>query len=111
MVISPLFLGCILDEERVRLYATVVNKGCVARFAFAAAVFGESLEALFWLQLPRALNHLMNKSAKKTSSNASASSQTTDIDETAMLSRITSKGKPVTGSDNKDPSVRLVYHA
>ncbi|KAI4377162.1 hypothetical protein MLD38_014839 [Melastoma candidum] len=94
--------GCILDEERVRLYATVVTKGCVARFAFAAAVFGDSLEALFWLQLPRALNHLMNKLAKKPSSNASASSQTTDIDETAMLSRITSKGKPVTGSD-KDP--------
>ncbi|KAI4380639.1 hypothetical protein MLD38_006806 [Melastoma candidum] len=94
--------GCILDEERVRLYNTVVNKGCVARFAFAAAVFGESLEALFWLQLPRALNHLMNKLVKKPSSNASASSQTTDIDETAILSRITSKGKPVAGSD-KDP--------
>lgn len=41
--------GCILDDERVSLYANVVNKGSAARFAFAAAIFGESAEALFWL--------------------------------------------------------------
>ncbi|KAE8637248.1 hypothetical protein CSA_007711 [Cucumis sativus] len=35
------------------------------RFAFAAAIFGESSEALFWLQLPSALSHLMNKLANK----------------------------------------------
>ncbi|XP_038696961.1 WD repeat-containing protein 11 isoform X2 [Tripterygium wilfordii] len=53
--------GCILDDEAAKLYATIVKKGSVARFAFSAAIFGETSEALFWLQLPRALNLLMNK--------------------------------------------------
>ncbi|KAE8698360.1 histidine kinase 3-like [Hibiscus syriacus] len=52
-------------EGRARLYATIVNKGCAARFAFAAATFGEVSEALFWLQLPRAMNHFMNKLVKR----------------------------------------------
>ncbi|KAF8036620.1 hypothetical protein BT93_C2369 [Corymbia citriodora subsp. variegata] len=93
--------GCILDEERARLYATVVNKGCIVRFAFAAAVFGESSEALFWLQLPHALNHLMNKLVRKSLQRAPAS-QASELDETAMLSRITSKGKSATGTGKKD---------
>lgn len=42
------------------LYASVVNKGCAARFAFAAALFGEFSEALSWLQLPQALCHLLD---------------------------------------------------
>lgn len=94
--------GCILDEERARLYATVVNKGCIVRFAFAAAVFGESSEALFWLQLPRALNHLMNKLVRKSLQRAPASAQVSELDETTMLSRITSKGKSMTGAGKKD---------
>ncbi|XP_030473657.1 uncharacterized protein LOC115691215 [Syzygium oleosum] len=94
--------GCMLDEERARLYATVVNKGCIVRFAFAAAVFGESSEALFWLQLPHALNHLMNKLVRKSLQRAPASAQVPEIDETAMLSRITSKGKSTTGAGKKD---------
>ncbi|KAK3439410.1 hypothetical protein EUGRSUZ_C04259 [Eucalyptus grandis] len=94
--------GCILDEERARLYATVVNKGCIVRFAFAAAVFGESSEALFWLQLPRALNHLMNKLVRKSLQRAPASAQVSELDETTMLSRITSKGKSTTGAGKKD---------
>ncbi|OWM65934.1 hypothetical protein CDL15_Pgr015359 [Punica granatum] len=95
--------GCILDEERARLYATVVNKGCAVRFAFAASVFGESPEALFWLQLPRALNHLMSKFVKKTPQRDTASASVSEIDETAILSRITSKGKSTSGSTNRDP--------
>ncbi|CAH2033402.1 unnamed protein product [Thlaspi arvense] len=31
--------GCLLDDERAKLYADVVKRGCAARFAFAAAVF------------------------------------------------------------------------
>lgn len=96
-----------LDEERARLYATVVNKGCIVRFAFAAAVFGESSEALFWLQLPHALNHLMNKLVRKSLQRAPASAQVPEIDETAMLSRITSKGKSTTGAGKKDQLVSL----
>ncbi|GFQ04266.1 WD repeat-containing protein 11 [Phtheirospermum japonicum] len=57
--------GCLLDDERVRLYAKVVNRGSTLRLAFAAAIFGESMETLFWLQLPLALNHFMNKISSK----------------------------------------------
>ncbi|KAK4784437.1 hypothetical protein SAY86_018805 [Trapa natans] len=95
--------GCILDEERTRLYATVVNKGCYVRFAFAAAVFGESSEAIFWLQLPRALNHLMNKLVKKSQQKDNAPASVPEVDESMMLSRITSKGKSMTGSTSQDP--------
>ncbi|CAL5438889.1 unnamed protein product [Camellia sinensis] len=91
--------GCILDDERARLYASIVNKGCAARFAFAAATFGESIEALFWLQLPYALDHLMNKLVKKSPQKAPVPESIPELDDTAMLSRITSKGKqtPETG--------------
>ncbi|XP_022729345.1 WD repeat-containing protein 11-like [Durio zibethinus] len=85
--------GCILDDERARLYATVVNKGCAARFAFAAATFGEVSEALFWLQLPRAINHLMNKLVNKSPQKAPIAVPNSDLDDTSLLSRITSKGK------------------
>ncbi|KAK1312231.1 hypothetical protein QJS10_CPA07g00650 [Acorus calamus] len=56
--------GCILDNGRVGLYASIMNRGFSARFAFAAAIFGEYSEALFWLELPRALYHLADKSNK-----------------------------------------------
>ncbi|XP_022749666.1 WD repeat-containing protein 11-like isoform X2 [Durio zibethinus] len=85
--------GCILDDERARLYATIVNKGCAARFAFAAATFGEVSEALFWLQLPRALNHLMNKLVNKSPQKAPISAPNLELYDTSLLSRITSKGK------------------
>ncbi|GMI88606.1 hypothetical protein like AT3G33530 [Hibiscus trionum] len=90
--------GCIFDEERARLYATIVNKGCAARFAFAAATFGEVSEALFWLQLPRAMNHLMKKLVKRSLEKTPILENPVHHD-TALLSRITSKGKstPETG--------------
>ncbi|PPR83858.1 hypothetical protein GOBAR_AA36856 [Gossypium barbadense] len=90
--------GCIFDEERARLYATIVNKGCAARFAFAAATFGEVSEALFWLQLPRAMNHLMSKLVKRSPEKVPFL-EDSELDDTALLSRITSKGKlaPETG--------------
>ncbi|KAL4304588.1 hypothetical protein GQ457_10G016450 [Hibiscus cannabinus] len=90
--------GCILDEERARLYATIVNKGYAARFAFAAATFGEVSEALFWLQLPRAMNHLMKKLVKR-SLEKTPILENIELDGTTLLSRITAKGKstPETG--------------
>ncbi|CAM8960182.1 unnamed protein product [Rhodiola kirilowii] len=88
--------GCILDDERARLYATLVNKGSAVRFAFAAAIFGETSEALFWLQLPRALNHLMSKIVQKSQQKVPAPASDPDLDESAMLNRITSKGKSAT---------------
>ncbi|KAM0932569.1 putative transcription factor WD40-like family [Dioscorea sansibarensis] len=65
--------GCIFDDERARLYASVVNKGFAARLAFAAACFGEFSEALFWLQLPHAFLHFVDKSSSKSSKDASQS--------------------------------------
>lgn len=79
------------------------------RFAFAAAIFGESSEALFWLQLPRAFNHLMNKLLNKSLQKAPVSASIPDLDETAMLSRITSKGKSVSGTRKKDALVCHIY--
>lgn len=93
--------GCILDDERARLYASVVNKGSALRFAFAAAIFGDFMEALFWLQLPNALNHLMNKLVKKSPTKVPVPSSTMELDEESMLSRISSKGKSVPGDVGK----------
>ncbi|KAF3790619.1 WD repeat-containing protein 11 [Nymphaea thermarum] len=57
--------GCLLDNERVRLYAKLVDKGYAVRFAFAALLFGDPSEALFWLQLPHFLYLLTKKSLDK----------------------------------------------
>ncbi|OAP10019.1 hypothetical protein AXX17_AT2G22470 [Arabidopsis thaliana] len=81
--------GCLLDDEKAKLYSSLVNKGCAARFAFAAAIFGETSEALFWLQLPSAMKHVVNKTASK-----SAKKQ---FEETATLSKTSSKGPSSTG--------------
>ncbi|XP_010510885.1 PREDICTED: WD repeat-containing protein 11-like isoform X1 [Camelina sativa] len=81
--------GCLLDDEKAKLYSSLVNKGCAARFAFAAAIFGETSEALFWLQLPSAMNHVVNKTASKSPEKHS--------DETSMLSKTTSKGPSASG--------------
>ncbi|KAF6145440.1 hypothetical protein GIB67_032563 [Kingdonia uniflora] len=92
--------GCILDDERASLYAILVNKGSTMRFAFAAAVFGESSEAIFWLQLPRALHHLMNKSDNKVPPK-NKQSAFPDLEDTSALNRIMSKGKSVSGRGKK----------
>ncbi|XP_050271981.1 uncharacterized protein LOC126715429 isoform X3 [Quercus robur] len=94
--------GCILDDERAKLYAKIVNKGCAARFAFAAAIFGESSEALFWLQLPRALNYLINKLVNKSPQKVHVSASTSELDDTALLKRITSKERSMPGKGKKD---------
>ena len=44
-----------MDEERTEQYAAICRQGVATRCAFAAAQFGEYSEAVFWLQLPRAL--------------------------------------------------------
>ncbi|KAJ4708234.1 WD repeat-containing protein 11 [Melia azedarach] len=93
--------GCLVNDEMARLYATVVNKGCAARFAFAAAIFGETSEALFWLQLPRALNHLTSK-LKRSPQKAPNPASSSELEDTAMLSRITSKGKSTPGAEKRN---------
>lgn len=50
--------GRLLDNDRAKTYAALLHKGCTARFAFAAAQFGDFSEALFWLQLPYVLSCL-----------------------------------------------------
>ncbi|KAG9156624.1 hypothetical protein Leryth_006611 [Lithospermum erythrorhizon] len=89
--------GCILDDDRARQYTNIVNRGSAMRFAFAAALFGDFMEALFWIQLPNALKYFMNKLMSKThpKSQKSASSE---FDEAAMLIRISSKGKSSVGT-------------
>lgn len=93
-----------LDDERAKLYASIVDKGCAARFAFAATVFGESSEALFWLQLPQALKHLINKLSKKPPSKGTQTESVSEDDETSLLSRISSKGKAT-----EEMGVRCIY--
>lgn len=89
-------LGCILDDERVRLYASLAQKGSAVRFAFAAAIFGDIMEALFWLQLPNALNHFINKLVNKPPK-VRESEATKEIDEVSMLNRISSRGRSLFG--------------
>ncbi|KAM7511522.1 hypothetical protein LguiB_010397 [Lonicera macranthoides] len=93
--------GCLLDGERASLYANV-SEGSAIRFAFAAAIFGESSEALFWLQLPQALKHLMNKLVHKSPQRLPEPASTSEVDDVAMLSRITSKGKSIPGTEKRN---------
>ncbi|XP_051113842.1 uncharacterized protein LOC127239643 isoform X2 [Andrographis paniculata] len=102
--------GCILDDERLRLYAKVVQCSTL-RLAFAAAIFGESLEALFWLQLPHALSYMMNKLVKKSPQKASHTVPTPEIDEASMLNRISSKGKSAPGPEKKNVDGQLRFMA
>ncbi|XP_076936637.1 uncharacterized protein LOC143603842 [Bidens hawaiensis] len=84
---------CVLDDERVRQYASILNKGSAARFSFAAAIFGETLEAYFWLQLPHALKHLLNMLSNKSLKRAPVKLPTTSVDDTAILTRMFTKGR------------------
>ncbi|KAL8239747.1 hypothetical protein R6Q59_016314 [Mikania micrantha] len=94
--------GCILDDERVRQYAAIFNKGSAARFSFAAAIFGETSEAYFWLQLPRAFRHLMNNLANKSLQKNSLNSPSSETEDASFLTRISSKGKSGTGSSKSN---------
>ncbi|CAL1359156.1 unnamed protein product [Linum trigynum] len=85
--------GSILDDEVAKLYATVVNKGSAVRLAFAAAIFGEVSEALFWLQLPRAVKHLMSKLVSKSPLKPAMSATMAELDGAVMLTRIASREK------------------
>ncbi|KAK1418470.1 hypothetical protein QVD17_27615 [Tagetes erecta] len=94
--------GGLLDDERVRQYAAILNKGSAARFSFAAALFGETSEAYFWLQLPRALKHLMNNLANKSLQKNPVNSSSSETDDVSLLTRISSKGKSGTGSSKSN---------
>ncbi|CAN1216934.1 WD repeat-containing protein 11 [Linum perenne] len=100
--------GCILDDEVAKLYATVVNKGCAVRFAFAAAIFGENAEALFWLQLPRALKHLMSKLVSKSPLKSAISATAAELEGAVMLTRITSREKSLATMENGESSHGLL---
>jgi len=96
--------GCILDDERARLYASIVYKGSAARFAFAAAIFGEFSEALFWLQLPHALSHFVHKSANRTQE-TSESAKNSEAERVSLLNRIASRERCVPDKRKKDALV------
>lgn len=100
--------GCILNDEMVRLYAGLVDKGSAVRFAFAAAIFGEPMEALFWLQLPRALNYWMKRLTNKSPTRVPQSASTSELDEVSMLNRISSKGKSGTETGKNNALVSLI---
>ncbi|KAJ7557212.1 hypothetical protein O6H91_05G117000 [Diphasiastrum complanatum] len=65
--------GRLLDIDSISDYSAVCNQGCATRYAFAAAHFGDYLEATFWLQLPKALD-LLNIAAAKTNASWEESS-------------------------------------
>lgn len=88
--------GNLLDDEKSKLYSSLVNEGCAARFAFAAAMFGETSEALFWLQLSCAMNHVVKKIANK--------SPKKHFEETTMPCKNTSK-RPSTSGFEKNVSM------
>ncbi|RLN08112.1 hypothetical protein C2845_PM11G14000 [Panicum miliaceum] len=89
--------GCILDDGRARLYSAIVNKGTYARFAFAAAIFGDVQEALFWLQLPQALRHFLDKSTTRSREKISQSNLHPDPEQGSSLNRISSRERTASG--------------
>ncbi|KAL8129594.1 hypothetical protein V2J09_018749 [Rumex salicifolius] len=91
--------GCILDDERARLYAKVVHQGLALRLAYAAIVFGEPSEAIFWLNLPRAVNHLVHKALNKSPQKAPAPRSLPEIDHAVVTK---SKLKALPGASNKE---------
>ncbi|KAL6006260.1 hypothetical protein ACLOJK_040306 [Asimina triloba] len=97
--------GCILDSNRAELYASIVDKGSAARFAFAAAIFGESSEALFWLQLPRALYHLMDKPSNQTAYRSTLSASIPELGGMSTPNRMTLMRKSIPGMGNRDDGI------
>lgn len=97
--------GCILDDGRARLYSAIVNKGACARFAFAAAIFGDFHEALFWLQLPQALRHFMDKSTSRSREKISQSSLHPDSEQGSTFNQITSRERSTSGKFTKNAAV------
>ncbi|KAJ0985684.1 hypothetical protein J5N97_004040 [Dioscorea zingiberensis] len=91
--------GCIFDDERARLYASVVNKGFAARLAFAAACFGEFSEALFWLQLPHALLHFFDKSSSKSAKDASQSGSLLEAENISVPNIMSLVKNPAPGKE------------
>lgn len=89
----------------MNLYNTVADKGSVMRFAFAAVVFGEYAEALFWLLLPRALKHWKNKIVSKSNQKAQVSDPASEVNNASMLDMLTSKEK--SACENKNVVVSL----
>jgi hypothetical protein len=79
-----------------------VNKGACARFAFAAAIFGDFHEALFWLQLPQALRHFLDKSTSRSREKISQSSLHPDSEQGSTFNRITSRERSVSGKFTKN---------
>ncbi|VFQ73648.1 unnamed protein product [Cuscuta campestris] len=59
------------------------------------------MEALFWLQLPDAINHWMKKLVNKSPIKVSQSA-TQELDEATMLNRISSKGKTASESQERN---------
>ncbi|XP_062218149.1 uncharacterized protein LOC133918327 [Phragmites australis] len=94
--------GCILDDGRAILYSAIVNKGTYARFAFAAAIFGDFQEVLFWLQLPQALRHFLDKSKGRSSEKISQSSLHPGSEQGSPLNRIASRERSAAGKFAKD---------
>ncbi|KAL6888632.1 hypothetical protein ACP4OV_009658 [Aristida adscensionis] len=94
--------GCILDDGRAKLYSAILNKGTYARFAFAAAIFGDFQEALFWLQLPQALHHFLDKSISRPSEKIIHSSSHHDTEQGSTLNRVASRERSVAGKFTKD---------
>lgn len=84
----------------------MVNKGCAARFAFAAALFGEFSEALFWLQLPQALCHLLDRDSSNFLPTAAVSLLAPDLGN-GMSSRSSSMEKSISTDKKKDTVVIL----
>lgn len=82
-----------------------MNKGTYARFAFAAAIFGDFQEALFWLQLPQALRHFLDKSASRSGDNTSQSSSRPASEQGSSLNRIVSRERSASGKFTKNAVV------
>lgn len=95
--------GHLLDRELAGSYSSIVNKGCAARSAFAAAIFGEFSEAFFWLQLPLALRHSLDKEVKK-----SFHGDSSTVSEAVNISKLIEVTSTVNSAARKD-HLKVVY--
>ncbi|KAJ4758363.1 Transducin family protein / WD-40 repeat family protein [Rhynchospora pubera] len=83
--------GCIIDEERADQYEKAAERGVTDRLAFAASIFGELSEALFWLQLPHAFLHFLEKSSPSAARSSSSVLQPTySVDNVPSLDQVPS---------------------